>query len=172
MSLEFKSQVGENQGCAVILAGSDSDKSHIDNLVKSLREYEIPFEVRICSAHKQPDKLLDILREYDSLNGGLVYIAVAGGTDALSGTISFQSSRPVISSPPDHFNQSCVNNPAGSSNAYIGRPVNVARFIAQKFYYTNPDYRKKIVGSITSKIEELNGTDNTLRLEYQRKNEP
>jgi len=49
---KFKETMQSKTGCAVIMAGSDSDKPHIDKVVESLDKYEIPYEVRICSAHK------------------------------------------------------------------------------------------------------------------------
>ena len=113
-------------GCAVIVAGSDSDKSHIEKLAAALKTYEIPYDVRICSAHKSPGRLLEILAEYRGLP--LVWVAVAGGTDALSGTLAFHADQPVVSCPPDGPNTSCLTNPPGSSNATILKPQNVARF--------------------------------------------
>ncbi|MDO8459861.1 MAG: AIR carboxylase family protein [Nanoarchaeota archaeon] len=162
----FKNKVEQNLGCVVILAGSGSDKPHIDKIVSSLKEYQIPYEVRIASAHKQPIGLDGIIREYDDLEGALAYVAVAGNTDALSGTVSFQSHRPVISCPPDHPNYSCLTNPPGSSNAYVGKPENAARFIAQIFSHQNKTYSAILNGSSNKKKLNLLEQDNTLRQEY------
>ena len=103
-------------GYAVIIAGSDSDEAHIKKITDSLNKYDIPYKVRICSAHKQQGKLTEIINAYNDIrSGSLVFIAVAGGTDALSGTLSYHSLHPVISCPPDGLNQSCLTNPSGSS---------------------------------------------------------
>ncbi len=163
----FRQQVERRVGCAVILAGSGSDKDYVAKIVQSLRVYEIPYEVRVASAHKQPEPLLNLIKEYDSLNGPLVYIAVAGGTDALSGTLSFHSWRPTISNPPDYpqVNISCLENPPGSSNAYVKRPENVGRFIAQLFSSFNETYREKLKMSIETKIMQLEEDDRKLQEE-------
>ena len=166
---KFKESVEKGLGAVVILAGSGSDEAHIDKLAENLKKYEIPFEVRIASAHKQSQDLANIIREYDSLKGPLAYIAVAGGTDALSGTVSFVSQRPVISCPPDNLNMSCLTNPPGSSNAYVGRPDNAARFIAQIFSYTNPGCREVIRVEKLKKKLDLESADSKLREKYEEK---
>lgn len=163
----FRRYVESNKGCAVILAGSGSDKPHIEEIVASLTDYQIPHQVRIVSAHKQPEELMEIVREYDSWQGPLAYIAVAGGTDALSGMVSYHSSRPTISCPPDHPNMSCLTNPPGSSNMYIGNPANVGKAVAQLFAHLNPEYRlvleKKRVGKIAKlQMEDLEHSQKSL----------
>jgi 5-(carboxyamino)imidazole ribonucleotide mutase len=142
--MDFKDKVA-SAGGAVILAGSGSDAEHIKTLEGALEAEHIPFQTRICSAHKQPEKLISILKEYDGLPGKLAYIAVAGGTDALSGTVAFHSTRPVISCPPDAPNKSCLTNPPGSSNVYIENPSNVAEFLQQ--YFSNPATHVAVVPS-------------------------
>ncbi len=163
---EFKEKIERGFGGAVILAGSGSDEAHIDKLAKHLKEYEIPFEVRVASAHKQCNKLRKILEEYDALEGPLVYLAVAGGTDALSGTLSFTSLRPTITCPPDHLNMSGLTNPPGSSNAYIARPENAARFIAQMFSSNNSGYKNKLTDEMEKKRQGLELDDESLRTKY------
>ena len=155
-----------NRGCAVIMAGSDSDKGHIDEIVKSLQKYGIPHDVRICSAHKQPDRLIEMIREYNSVRSLVVYVAVAGGTDALSGTLSYHAFGPVISCPPDGRNGSCLSNPPGSSNAYIERPANVGRFIAQMYAGVNPALRKMLDEENAKKINSLEQADTDFQRNY------
>ena len=162
----FREEVEKGKGCAVILAGSGSDNEHVKKITDALCEYEIPHEVRIASAHKQSSRLTNIIKEYDSWEGPLVYIAVAGAVDALSGLVSFISKRPTISCPPDHPNLTCINNPSGSSNAYVGNPKNAARFVAQMYSSINPACAKLLSYVIESKRTELEDQDKKLRAEY------
>jgi len=67
----FKKVMQSNLGCAVVMAGSDSDREHIEKITKSLDKYEIPHRVRICSGHKQAKKLMGMIEEYNAV-GGLV----------------------------------------------------------------------------------------------------
>lgn len=163
--MSFRDEVEKGLGAVVILAGSGSDAEHVKKITSALVTYGIPFDVRVASAHKQTEKLAALVREYDSMKGPLVYIAVAGGTDALSGTISWASIRPVISCPPDAPNQSCLTNPPGSSNVYVARPDNAARFVAQMFSSCNPDYATAIINANAKKISDLENDDKRLRKE-------
>jgi 5-(carboxyamino)imidazole ribonucleotide mutase len=167
MKESFKKQVSARRGCALIMAGSGSDRPWIEKIAASLAEYGIPFEVRICSAHKTPELALRLLAEYDALEGPLAYVAVAGGTDALSGLLGFHALNPVISCPPDtaagEHNQSCLDNPPGSANAYIARPENVGKFIAQLYAPINPAYRSLLTERRRAKIDKLAAEDQRLR---------
>ncbi len=165
----FRESVEKGLGCAVILAGSGSDKPHIEKIAASLDKYGVPFEVRVCSAHKQTSRLQTVLADYDIIKCPLAYIAVAGGTDALSGMVSYLSSRPTISCPPDAPNESCLRNPPGSSNAYIPNPANVGRFIAQMFAWTNSEYALALVKEKRKKDDSLVEDDNKLRDEFTKK---
>jgi len=148
-------------GVVVIMAGSDSDMPHIEKIQKELKKYYVPSIVRICSAHKQGGKCEDIVLKYNQSVEPLVIIAVAGGTDALSGTASFHSVHPVISCPPnpDEF-MSCLKNPPGSSNSLILKPANTARHAAQilgNYIGSVRDVIKKTNAVKISKLESADG---------------
>lgn len=155
--------------CAAILAGSSSDMPHIQKLQTALQTFDIPNFVRICSAHKQISKLESLINDLNRSIESLVLIAVAGGTDALSGTASFHSLFPVISCPPpppsslgNDVNFSCLFNPPGSSNAYIIRIDNVAKFVAQTFSVANEEIANKLVENNEKKIKQLEDADKLL----------
>jgi 5-(carboxyamino)imidazole ribonucleotide mutase len=163
MGASFAEAAAGRRGCAVIFAGSDSDRGHVEKIVQSLEGFGIPHEVRICSAHKEPERLMSLLREYERLGGAVAYIAVAGGTDALSGTLSFHALAPVISCPPDAPNPSCLSNPPGSSNAVIYDPRNVGRFVAQLFAAFNPELAGRLKRSREEKVKALESSDRERR---------
>jgi 5-(carboxyamino)imidazole ribonucleotide mutase len=167
LDYEFGKVLKLNKGCAVVMAGSGSDKPHIDKIAESLRKYNVPFEVRICSAHKQLTDLVEMILDYNNAGCSVAYVAVAGGTDALSGVLSFNAFGPVISCPPDAPNQSCLTNPPGSSNAYIVRPENVGRFIAQIYAGVNPAFREILEKERQDKIQLLREADKKLREAYR-----
>jgi len=173
---KFNEHIKSNTGCAVIFAGSGSDdkpkaegeKSHIQKIAESLDKYDISYRVRICSAHKQPEKLTGIINEYNGLSGLVAFIAVAGGTDALSGELSYHALGPVISCPPDAPNDSCLNNPPGSSNAYIAKPANVGRFVAQMYAGINPKYKALLEKDKEAKLQALVADDAGINQKYRR----
>jgi len=65
-----------------------------------LKRFEIEFEQRIVSAHKTPKELLKILKDYEKKRGKLVYITIAGRSNALSGVVDANTKYPVIACPP------------------------------------------------------------------------
>ncbi len=169
MEAKFAEAARRRQGCAVILAGSDSDRPHVERIIEGLEAFGIPYEVRICSAHKEPGRLLELIAEYEGLAAPLAYIAVAGGTDALSGTLSYHVSSPVISCPPDPPNPSCLANPPGSSNATIYEPGNVGKFVAQMYAALNAGYAERLRRAREDKQARLAGKDREFRRRYGRK---
>jgi phosphoribosylaminoimidazole-succinocarboxamide synthase len=143
-------------GLAVIMAGSDSDGDHINAIKQELDKYGISSVSRICSAHKQGAMCTDIVCQYNKSVEPIMIIAVAGGTDALSGLASFHSVWPVVSCPPKKEEyESCIANPPGSSNALVLRPGNVAKFAAQYFGYSNVALQKQILSDNNKKIASL-----------------
>ena len=78
-----------------IIAGSESDKDVYEKAEKILKENNIPYELKIISAHRDPVKLDEYLKNCQSL----VYIAVAGLSAALPGVIASKTEKPVIGVP-------------------------------------------------------------------------
>merc|ERR1712232_182752 len=146
-----------------IFAGSDSDMPHLENIAKELSKFKIPSQIRICSAHKQPGRLEATLKEYNERKEPMLIVGCAGGTDALSGTASYLSRHPVVSCPPDGMNNTCLTNPPGSSNAFIVKPANVAKFAAQFFSTCSPDVAAALDVSIAEKVRKLEVADDQLR---------
>lgn len=83
-----------------ILMGSRSDLKHADTIMKALAGFGIEAEIRIASAHKTPERLLAILKQYEADPSPKVYITIAGRSNALSGMADAQVSAPVIACPP------------------------------------------------------------------------
>ena len=145
--------------CAVLMADSDSDMPHLEKIQSTLNKWGVPSHVRICSAHDQPTKLTATLQYYNQSIQPLVIVACARGTDALSGAASCHSLFPVVSCPADGWNESCLKNPSGCSNAVILRPENVSKFVCQAFSHVNPMYREMLLASFQEKVHKLNAAD-------------
>jgi formyltetrahydrofolate-dependent phosphoribosylglycinamide formyltransferase/phosphoribosylaminoimidazole-succinocarboxamide synthase len=84
----------------VILSGSPSDEDHIVKLRKHLDIHKLFYKEHVCSAHKKTAQLLKILNEYESSGRRVVYITVAGRSNALSGVVACNTNHPVIACPP------------------------------------------------------------------------
>jgi phosphoribosylaminoimidazole carboxylase PurE protein len=81
-----------------ILMGSDSDLPTMQEAVKILQDFGVPLEVRICSAHRTPDRLARYARQVEA-RGLRVLIAGAGGAAHLAGVLAAHVTVPVIGVP-------------------------------------------------------------------------
>lgn len=78
--------------------GSDSDLAVMESAARALQRFGIPFELRICSAHRSLDATLDYVRKAET-RGIRVIIAGAGAAAHLAGVIAGQTTLPVIGVP-------------------------------------------------------------------------
>jgi len=86
-----------NMGFVSIIAGSKSDEEIVKKAVEVLKENKIQHEVKYLSAHREPDKLKEYVKESEKKVD--VYICIAGLSAALPGFVVSQTSRPVIGVP-------------------------------------------------------------------------
>ncbi|MFH1851840.1 MAG: AIR carboxylase family protein [Candidatus Neomarinimicrobiota bacterium] len=84
---------------AVIIAGSTSDKEHVGKITANLDDLGVPWEDHVASAHKEPLKVLEIIATFKD-RPGIVFITVAGRSNALSGFVAANSDKPVLACPP------------------------------------------------------------------------
>jgi 5-(carboxyamino)imidazole ribonucleotide mutase len=81
-----------------IVMGSDSDLPVMNQAAEILKQFEIPFELDIVSAHRTPEKMFDFAKEAHA-RGIKVIIAGAGGAAHLPGMIASLTPLPVIGVP-------------------------------------------------------------------------
>jgi 5-(carboxyamino)imidazole ribonucleotide mutase len=83
---------------AVVLMGSERDLEFCREIAKHLKALGLDYVFRVASAHKTPEKVLEILKEYE--RDKVVYITVAGRSNALSAFVDANTVKPVIACPP------------------------------------------------------------------------
>ena len=83
----------------VIIMGSTSDEPHAKKITDKLDEYNIKWEQHAASSHKEPKKVLDILESNEN-NDHILYVTIAGRSNALSGFVAANSSFPTLACPP------------------------------------------------------------------------
>lgn len=81
-----------------IVMGSDSDLKVMEGAVDRLRDFGVPFEVRVVSAHRTP-AAAEQLAKNARANGFGVIIAAAGKAAHLGGVIAAYTTLPVIGVP-------------------------------------------------------------------------
>ena len=85
-------------GIAVIVMGSERDLDFSREIAKYLKILGVPYEFRVASAHKTPEKVLEVIKEFEQEK--TIYITVAGRSNALSAFIDGNTLKPVIACPP------------------------------------------------------------------------
>ena len=78
--------------------GSDSDFPVVSKAIDTLKEFEVPFEVHIYSAHRTPKEAAEFSSKARE-NGFGAIIAAAGMAAHLAGAIAAQTTIPVIGIP-------------------------------------------------------------------------
>jgi phosphoribosylaminoimidazole carboxylase PurE protein len=81
-----------------IILGSESDRPALEPAEKELKERGIRFEVRVLSAHRDPEAVADYARNAH-MRGLRVIIAGAGMSAALPGVVAAHTDLPVIGVP-------------------------------------------------------------------------
>jgi len=132
-----------------VIMGSGSDEEFVEAIVKTLKDFGIEVERRVASAHKTPKKLLQILEENEG-ERQMVYITVAGLSNALSGLVDANTTHPVIACPPidDRFETidvfSSLRTSKGVSPLVVLQPENAALAAAKMLGMADLEIRKRV----------------------------
>jgi 5-(carboxyamino)imidazole ribonucleotide mutase len=153
----------------VILMGSKSDLDHCQKIADGCKGYGLETVLRIGSAHKTPEYVSELLREYESNPRPKVYITVAGRSNGLSGFTDGVVSAPVIACPPvseafggvDVF--SSLRMPSGIAPALVLEPANAALLAAKILGLVDPDVRAAIVKAQKQAAEKITRDDQALQ---------
>ncbi len=95
-----------------VIMGSRSDLDLMAGAMETLEKFEVPYEVRILSAHRTPDLLAEYAKGAKG-RGLSVIIAGAGGSAHLAGVTAAHTTLPVVSVPirrDDHGNEALWSN--------------------------------------------------------------
>lgn len=135
----------------VVFMGSNSDFPFASRLEDFLQRegFSAECEYVVASAHKTPQKLLEEIRSRDDAED-MVFVTVAGLSDALSGVVAGSTRNPVIACPPDSDKYgwakvfSSAITPLGIAVAYIHRPENAALFAVKILALSNEKLQKEV----------------------------
>jgi len=81
-----------------IIVGSESDKEQMEKGIEVLKKFEIQYDFKVLSAHRNPDGLHDYIKSLDEKEYSVI-IAGAGMAAALPGCVAAQTLLPVIGVP-------------------------------------------------------------------------
>ena len=137
-----------------VLMGSDSDLPIMEASFEILRKFNIPFEVKVTSAHRTPKATHDFVTDADE-RGCVAFICAAGMAAHLAGAVSATTLKPVIGVPIngslDGLDSllSTVQMPGGIpvATVAIGKAgaKNAAYLAAQIIGVSDPDMHQKLI---------------------------
>ena len=146
-----------------ILMGSDSDRPIVDKAVQTLKEYGVPFEVHVYSAHRTPAEAREFARNARA-NGFGAIIAAAGMAAHLAGAIAASTTLPVIGLPIKSSNLdgidallSTVQMPSGIpvATVAIDGAVNAALLSIQILDVGEPELADKLAAARKAGAEKV-----------------
>ena len=133
------------------LLGSTSDQGFADKIADALKDFDIPSETVVASAHKVPEKVVEVM---DALNADpqpQVVITVVGMSNGLAGVAAASLVHPVINCPPyENLEEymvdihSNIRYPSEVPSMTVLSPKNAAIAAAKILGEANADIKKKV----------------------------
>lgn len=138
-----------------IMMGSDNDYDIMAEAAKVLKQFDVPFEMIVSSAHRTPERTTEYVRAAEE-RGLKVLIAGAGAAAHLAGVVAAETMLPVIAVPIDATSMrgldallAMVQMPAGIPVATMAIGAAGARnagiFAARMLATTDADLNAKLV---------------------------
>ena len=135
-----------------VIMGSDSDLPVVEKAVNTLKEYGVPAEVHVFSAHRTPDEAADFAMNARK-NGFGAIIAAAGMAAHLAGALAARTTLPVVGIPVKSTNLdgmdallSTVQMPSGIpvATVAINGAANAALLCIQMLAITDEELASKL----------------------------
>lgn len=105
-----------------IIMGSDSDLPIVEKGINVLKEYNVPFEVHVYSAHRTPLQTAEFVKNAKTNNFGVI-IAAAGMAAHLAGAVAANTTLPVIGIPVSSKNLGGMDALLATVQMPTGMPV-------------------------------------------------
>jgi phosphoribosylaminoimidazole carboxylase PurE protein len=161
----------EKRPLVAILMGSGSDAELLAPCHKILYDLEIPYEIRVLSAHRTPSETADYVAGCEG-RGIRVVIAAAGMAAHLAGACAAQTLLPVIGVPlasgPMQGRDSLLSTvmmPPGIPVATVGvnGAANAGHLAAQILALHDPDLKERLVQARKAMVEKVHRQDREVR---------
>ena len=160
-------------GRLIIIMGSLADRDHVNKIVEACASFGLAVEQHVASAHKSARYLLDLLQAQENKGENVVYITVAGRSNALSGMVDANVSAPVIACPPissafggaDIY--SSLRMPTGVAPLLVLEPTAAALAAAKILSQSDDALRQTVQKYQASLTEQIIHDDGVLGLEQR-----
>lgn len=138
-------------GQVVIIMGSKGDQGHANAVKEALASLGVHSTLRVASAHKSVRHLLSILECYHDAADPIVFVAIAGRSNALGGMVDANSAYPVITCPPPSTAfggadiYSSLRMPSGVAPLVVLEPEAAALAAAKILALSDPSLRMRVM---------------------------
>ena len=155
------------KGKVIIIMGSERDLDFCDEIAKHLKSLGLEYLFRVGSAHKTPEKVLKIIKEYEKQKA--VYVTVAGRSNALSAFVDANTTKPVIACPPysEKYSgadiYSSLRVPSGVASVVTIEPEGAALAAAKMLAIQDEELEKRIGDYQQSKKRDIEKADESTR---------
>jgi len=155
------------KGKVIIIMGSERDLDFCNEIAKHLKSLGLEYLLRVGSAHKTPEKVLKIIREYEKQK--VVYVTVAGRSNALSAFVDANTTKPVIACPPysEKYSgadiYSSLRVPSGVASVVMIEPEGAALAAAKILAIQDEELEKRIRDYQQSKKRDIEKADESTR---------
>jgi len=155
------------KGKAVILMGSEKDLEFCREIACYLKALRLGYVFRVASAHKTPEKVLEVLKEFEK--DKVIYITVAGRSNALSAFVDANTVKPVIACPPysEKFGgvdiYSSFRVPSGIGSVVTIEPEGAAIAAAKIFAVEDQELAKRVRKYQLVKKREIEKADKSVK---------
>lgn len=154
----------------VILMGSLADRDHVSKIATACAEFGLTVEMHVASAHKSARYLLDLLAQREAAPEPVVYVTVAGRSNALGGMVDANVSAPVITCPPassayggaDIY--SSLRMPTGVAPLVVLEPAAAALAAAKILSLGDDALRQRVIAYQASLTQQIINDDSALGL--------
>lgn len=133
------------------LLGSKADLDHAKIIGKVLEDYGVKYEIYVSSAHKVPQKTLELIEKFNEKKETVVFVTIAGRSNALSGLVAANTHFPVVACPPfkDYADylaniHSTLQMPSEVPTLTVTDPKNAGQAVVRLLALCDKDLAKKV----------------------------
>jgi len=138
-----------------LLLGSKTDMEFALKIASVLKEFSVPNEIVIASAHKVPEKVVEIINKLNADPQPQVVITVVGMSNGLAGVAAANCVHPVLTCPPSKSLEeyqvdlhSSLRMPSEVPVMTVLHPKNAALAAVRILAETDPALKKKVAARI------------------------
>ncbi len=156
----------------LVLLGSQSDLPITEKGQEVLKDFKVPYELRIASAHRSPQFVEELVRGFEK-QGGKVVVCVAGMSAHLAGAVAALTHLPVLAVPVANAATAGLDALLSMSQMPAGMPV--ATMTLGKAGFTNAAiFALQVIATespaMTEEIKRYRSQQTSLVIESDSKN--